>query len=120
MSDQIERKLAQLRDKYATPVGPDVTEYVESLEKAYQEAALRDHLASHEAMKPVKAQLRQDIREMAQLLLSADSTTLPAPQRDRVIDRKKLYEWFYGVIGGAKEELRRVEAELDLQLHHED
>jgi hypothetical protein len=119
MSDRIERKLAALRDKYANPAGHEVTEYVESLEKAYHSAAIRDHLASHEAMKPVRAQLARDIGDMGQLLLSADSKTLPDSERDRVLDRKKLYEWFLGLVGGSKEELRQLEAEIDVQLNHE-
>lgn len=119
MSERIERKLAELREKYANPVGPDVTEYVDSLEKAYQKAAIRNHLASHEAMKPIKAQIKRDIDDMGQLLLSADSKTLPDSERDRVLDRKKLYEWFFGLVGGTKEELRQLEAEIDVQLNHE-
>jgi len=77
-------------------------------------ALLIKDLNEHEAIKSIVAELNSKIKEMELLLLSANSTQLDAVSRDRLLDKRELYEWFRSYFATADSTLARIEREITI------
>lgn len=67
---------------------------IASWEPLVKRGLLIGDLANHDGVKLWLSEIDKDIEAMNQILLTTDSKTLPDHDRDRLLDRKTLYEKF--------------------------
>lgn len=107
--DDIE-KIAAKFSQYRT--GPEELGVFHTWREAAKKGLLIGNLAEHEGIKMLIKEINDEIFEMDMLLLNSDSKTIPDEQRDRLIDRKKLYVWFRSFFTDAAKGLMQVENEV--------
>jgi len=83
---------------------------IEAWEEKAKEILLKEGIAGSDAVKYLVDSMNSDIEKMNSILLTAPSHVLPDTQRDRMIDKKELYEKIvsYFDIKGEREELEKI------------
>lgn len=108
-------KIEQLKDKFArADAGDQAT--IAQWETDVRRALLTIDLESHDGIRMILRKLADDIAEMDELLRTARSDKLSDHERDRVIDRKQLYEWFRRLFHSAKAGLDATVKSIDENL----
>jgi len=70
---------------------------------------LVDSLKGHEGIKIILEKLTGDLDGMDEVLKTASSDELSDKQRDRIIDRKRLYQWFIGFFKDPEAEMQSLD-----------
>lgn len=115
MSDLID-KIEKLEKKFADPN----YNYESTMFKAWKEQATRDalilNLREHEAVKWLIAALRKEVDEMNAVLSRSRSASLPDRERDRIMDRRDMYQWFLTFFDLADMSQKALEKQVDQNL----
>lgn len=114
MDSQILDQLQRLKDRFSEAGSdPDNLSQIDAWMKSAENALIIRHLAEHEGMKPILSALKSDVADMNTLLRNADSQTLNERQRDRVLDRRNLYESFIHYFDEAQGTIQSVEEHIN-------
>lgn len=112
-------KFASLRAQFDDPAFADDVVRIKEWEKETRDLIAREELADNEKIKDICAGYKRDIETMNESLRTEDSTQLPDPKRDRLIDKRNFYETFVKLfdpiaIAAALTDLdKNAQAELD-------
>jgi len=87
-------------------------------EDKVKQLILLDNLKEHAGIRIILDKFRPDIEEMNTLLQTAKSETLSDFQRDLVIERKELYEWFINLFQNLDKESKEVEKSVKKEDEH--
>lgn len=105
-------KIERLKQKFAAADAANLAT-IAGWEEQVKQALIVADLGKHQAIRDFLAHLEEDIRDMRSLLESADSSQLPDKQRDRVLDRKALYERFANLFHIAQSNLDATMKEIE-------
>lgn len=88
---------------------------VQAWEKTVRDLMVREKLSENPALVEIIRALIGNVKEMNELLLSADSTSLPDKDRNRILDKKRLYVDFIRLFDSTviRTELASVEKSID-------
>ncbi len=119
MSNQesILKKIDELKKRFV--LHEDV-ERIAQWEAEVKRAMIVANLAGNEGVKTILKKLRDDLRDMNFLLETARSEKLSDRQRDNLLDRKELYEWFINLFKVAKKNVEAAEEDADHNLDEEE
>lgn len=100
------KKVEELKAKYQDPL--DAPQLV-AWEKEAKRLLLIDGIAGSDAVKYLTEQLQSEIEDMNKILLNAQSVGFPDGMRDRLLDKKALYQRVisYFDVENAKKELEK-------------
>ena len=87
-------------------------------EDRVKKVILLDDLKGHAGIQVILERFIPDIEEMNILLKSAKSKELSDFQRDLVIERKELYEWFVNLFSNLDKETKDIEESVDKEDKH--
>ena len=62
--------------------------------------------------------LTEDLNGIDELLLTAQSDQLSDKQRDRILDKKTLYQWFTGFFKDTETEMKSLDKTIDEEEEH--
>lgn len=112
--------LKELKAKFADPAWKEDIDVINSWEKEVKELIIREKLCENKALREIVKKFADDVTDMNTLLMNADSGTLSDEQRDRVLDRKKLYKDFIALFDPeeVRKSLEGVDKEVKANLKH--
>lgn len=108
--------IEQLKKKYADPAFESDKQQILDWDRDLKKAKMKAKLKDNDAMQIILKDLRDKIKEMEILLKETDSTELPDKERDRVIDRKKLYFWFLNIFETSEATVKSIEESINENL----
>lgn len=111
-SQELLQRIDELKKKFADPAYPEDVETIKSWREKLIRAMLMDDLSKHEGIKMILKKYKEEIDEINELLLSADSTKLNDKERDRLLDKRYMYEDFVGLLESPKKEMEMIEKEV--------
>ena|ERR1044072_873206 len=111
--DDTLKNIDQLKEKFAQAGVREYDDTFRQWETEYKRAFIQADLANHDAIKMLIEKVTTDIEQMDYLLKTADSTKLPDKERDRVIDRKKIYQDFLSFFDVATRTKETIEGEVE-------
>lgn len=119
----MEPKLLQKLDrlKKAFQEGDDSSQWtIGEWEEQAKTALLKDNLLEHDGVKMIVSHITQEVADINEVLISTSSKDLPDTDRDRLLDIKKFYSWFLTFFSEAKEDIKRIEKNVDNNLEEEE
>ena len=107
----IQEKLSHMKEKYRDPID---AEQISAWENEVQNLMLVQSALENEGVKRLIAELDTEVRKIEDQLMTSDSVTLPDRERDRAIDRKRIYERVIAYFDVSR--LGNLENEIDKNL----
>ena len=109
----LQDKLAQLRQKYQLP---EDSPQLDQWEQEVSNLLLVSSVAETEAVKNLLAELKRVVHEIDEVLVRADSKTLPAYDRDILLERKRVHNRVISYFDTSR--LKDLEKEIDNNLRN--
>jgi len=106
-------KIQKLLDKFNQGGTAADVATIAAWQKQVERSLLIGDLEQHEGVKLWLKEIQNDLDDMSFLLLHADSKALPDAGRDRLLDRKVLYEKFRDFFHIASTSLNATVKEID-------
>ena len=110
------KKVGHFRKIYAGSSDPSNHEQIAEWESDVKQAILLDNLQAHDGIKLILKRLLTDIKHIDAKLLTFDSTQLPDKERDRLLDKKELYQSFTLLFVDSEKKLVEIDKEMDEKL----
>lgn len=113
-------KILQLRDKLLGESNPNRHQNerdILSWEKKAKKSLLILSLKDHKGFQYVLDNLAVDIKNITDQLQNLDSTKLPDTQRDRLLDKKKMYTDFINIFINAEKDLESLDKKVEENLN---
>lgn len=85
-------------------------------ESQAKEAIIRNSLVDHEGVQMIIKHIREEVREINDVLLNAKSSELNDADRDRFLDMKKFYKWFLTFFSEASDKIAELNENVDNEL----
>ncbi len=111
-------RIDKLIKKFAEPGCEEDLNIVFGWKDMFSDAVIVEDLSEHDGIKIVLREMKKEIGEINELLVSADSDMLPDRKRDRMIDRKDLYEKFIKVFEDSKYRINKIKEEVEENEEH--
>jgi len=87
-------------------------------EDKVKELSILDNLKEHAGVKIILNKFNHDIEEMNFLLKTAKSKELPGFERDLVIEKRNMYEWFTELFLNLNKEAKDIEKAIKKEDEH--
>lgn len=87
-------KISFLQTKFSDPAYQDDLEKINSWKKDAEDLILREELCENDTLQTILKKYSKEVEEMHESLMTGDSTVLPDSKRDRLMDKKRLYQDF--------------------------
>lgn len=110
-------KIKQLKEKFTNPAYNDDVVQIDAWESNLKDLLVRDDLAGKPSIMQILKRFSDEVADMNSLLLHADSKLLSDGERDRVLDKRKLYQDFLGLFN--PEELSKAIQAVDKDIDEE-
>lgn len=112
--------IKQLKAKFTDPAYKEDVIQIDAWETEIKELLIRDKLSDNPSMMGILKKFTDDVKDMNILLMNADSATLSSPERDRVLDKKKLYQDFLDLFNpnALRKAIEAVDSEVQAELDH--
>lgn len=91
---QLLEKIEKLEKRFSDPAYPEDVEEIKSWKGEVRRAMLGDNLKEHDAIKEIINHFQKEIEEMDLVLIHSYSDKLSDKARDRLLDRKEMYQQF--------------------------
>jgi len=105
-------KLDKLYSKFLNPEFPQDKELIQEWRKIVSKAILVEQLITHDGIKMFLEELKEDIKIINEGLLTLDSNSLNDIKRDRLLDKKKIYQGIIGFFTVNYEEIKGIEQKV--------
>lgn len=107
-------KIDQLKTKFANPAYPDDLDTINGWESNVKRALIQDSLKDHEAIKQIVDSIKTQLEEIDFVLLN--KTGLNETERDIILVKKQMHEWYLKLLRPNEDDLSDTEAEVDVAL----
>ncbi len=87
-------KIDLLRSKFKDPAYTDDLEKIQGWRKDAEELVAKEALCENDTLQQIIKGYEEEIEEMCESLMTGDSTVLKDYDRDRLMDKKRLYKKF--------------------------
>ncbi len=111
-------RIDKLIKKFSEPGCEEDLNIVFGWKDMFSDAVIIEDLSEHDGIRIALREMKKEIGEINELLVSADSDMLPDRKRDRVIDRKDLYEKFIKVFEDSKYRINKIKEEVEENEEH--
>lgn len=111
-------KVNTLQDKFKDPAYADDLEKIKSWKEALKDLIDREELFQNKKLQEILLKYKNDVVDMNTKILNNDSKTLGDYDRDRLLDKKKLYLEFIDTfnLDSIREALKSVDNEISDEL----
>lgn len=108
-------KIQQLRDKF---LNADISDHrmIDDWEARAKKALITNSLKKHEGILMIIEKIKEDIKDINDVLVTAKSNELSDSERNSLIDVKKFYKWFLQLFTDSREVLESIDKEIEDQL----
>lgn len=97
---------------------PDDATELKHFRRAVEDLLLLADAAKHDGVRAEMERLKEEVNDINTRLHNEDSRTLPDPLRDRLIDKRTLYEEQIDRFSGAEKALEEAERRIREQEQH--
>jgi hypothetical protein len=105
--------LAKIGEAKAKFLDPEDQRTISGWEEQAKRHLITTSLKGHKGVEMILANYRKDISEMNALLLNAKSKDMSDLERDRILDRRAMYEKFVRIFDDAEKAIANIEKDIE-------